>query len=82
MVLHEVPPSVEYCKVDPVGHGAVGAEIEPPEGVPPTTVQVLFVTITRGAGVVSTGQAAAQAGVDVAPVSGVQVLFTTPLLIL
>ena len=74
-----MPPSVEYCKVDPTGQDPAGADIEPPEGLPPKTVHVLFTTTAAGAAAVSIGQAAGQAGVAPAPVNGIQVLLATPL---
>jgi len=55
-VVLQVPPLlVEYCKVEPVGQLPAGAEILPPEGVPPKTVHVLFTTTTAGAAAVNTG---------------------------
>jgi hypothetical protein len=60
VVLHVMPPSVEYCKVEPVGQVPAGAEIEPPEGVPPNTVQVLLTTVAAPGADVSVGQ-----GVDI-----------------
>ncbi len=54
-MLQVPPPLLEYCSVEPTGHGVAGAEIVPPDGVPPTTVQVLFTTCAGAAGVVSTG---------------------------
>lgn len=74
IVLHDVPPSVEYCKVDPVGHGAVGAEIEPPEGVPPTTEHVLLVTVTAGATAVNTGHGGQTPGTVVTDPLGLEVV--------
>jgi hypothetical protein len=60
-VLQLPPLSVEYCKVEPTGQVPTGAEIKPPLGVPPTTVQVLFVVTTAaGALAVKTGQAGGQ----------------------
>ena len=56
VVLQAPPPLVEYCRVEPVGQEATGAAMEPPLGVPPTVVQMLFTTTATGAGVVKTGQ--------------------------
>lgn len=54
-VLQVPPPLVEYCKVEPAGHGVAGAEMEPPDGVPPTVVQVLFTTWAGAAAAVRSG---------------------------
>ena len=50
------PPLVEYCKVEPAGQLTLGAEILPPDAVPPKVVQTLLVTCTAGAAVVKSGQ--------------------------
>lgn len=57
MVLQE-PPFTWYCKVDPGGQGVpLGAVIDPPEGMPPIVLQVLFTIETlSGAGPLRSGQ--------------------------
>ena len=72
-MLQLAPLSVEYCKVDPVGQVPEGADMEPPTGVPPTIVQVLFITCTGGAAVVRSGQAGQTPGTVVTELVGLEV---------
>lgn len=63
-VPQELPPSVEYSKVLPVGHELAGAERTPPEGVPPNIEQELSESITiGGAAAVNAGQGGQVPGV-------------------
>jgi hypothetical protein len=73
VVLQEPPLFVEYCKVEPVGQEACGAEMEPPLGVPPKAVQTLFTTTATGAGVVKTGQGGHVPGVVVTMLVGLEI---------
>ena len=55
MVLQLLPPSVEYCRVEPVGQAVAGALITPPLNA--QLVQVLWLlTTTGGAATVKVGQ--------------------------
>ena len=44
-----MPLSIEYSKVEPTGHDAIGALIVPPLGIVAVPVHVLFTTTTGGA---------------------------------
>lgn len=73
VVLQLPPLSVEYCSVEPAGQEPAGAVITPPAGVPPTTVQVLFVTVTAGAAAVRSGQSGQVPGTVVTELVGLEV---------
>lgn len=73
VVFHTRPLSVEYCRREPAGQEPAGALITPPEGVPPTTVQVLFVTVATGAGAVRSGQSGQVPGTVVTELVGLEV---------
>ena len=73
VVLQLLPLSVEYCKVEPTGQVPEGAEILPPEAVPPKVVQTLLVTCTAGATDVNTGQAGQVPGTVVIKFVGLEV---------
>jgi hypothetical protein len=67
VVFQVIPPSIEYCKVDPVGQVVEGTAITPPATVQ-LALQVLLVTTTEGAAAVKVGQVAQITG-KVAPLA-------------